>query len=196
MGDVEPVEARKRALRHAARRLRDDPAASNAVQGHVLRLPELERASRVALYAALAGEPSTDCIAEALASRGVELFLPRVADRVLHLARVDSLAGLQPGYRGILEPPRDAPEAAPDRVDVFLVPGLLFDRAGRRLGRGGGLYDRLLARARPDALRVGLCYAHRVVGELPAAPWDVRMHLVVSETGVLRPADPGAEEGP
>ena len=79
----------------------------------------------------------------------------------------------------------------PEEVDLFVVPGLLFDRAGRRLGRGGGHLDRLLGRARKDAARVGLCYAQRVVQELPAAPWDVAMHVVVTDREVIRPERPG-----
>ena len=80
-------------------------------------------------------------------------------------------------------------------MDVFLVPGLLFDRAGRRLGRGGGHFDRLLARACPGALRVGVCVAERVVDELPEGPWDVRMHRIVTEHETLRPGEPAHDAG-
>ena len=75
-------------------------------------------------------------------------------------------------------------------VDVFVVPALRFDRAGRRLGRGGGHYDRLLARRRADAWLVGICYDDRVIDELPEEPWDVRMHVVVTDRVLLRLAAP------
>jgi 5-formyltetrahydrofolate cyclo-ligase len=75
-------------------------------------------------------------------------------------------------------------------VDLFVVPALRFDRAGRRLGRGGGHYDRLLARRRTDAWLVGICYEDRVVDELPEDPWDVRMHVVVADRFLLRVAAP------
>jgi 5-formyltetrahydrofolate cyclo-ligase len=71
-------------------------------------------------------------------------------------------------------------------VDVFLVPGLLFDRAGHRLGRGGGHYDRLLRGARRTALRAGICYAERLVAEVPAEERDVSMDVIVTESEVLR----------
>jgi 5-formyltetrahydrofolate cyclo-ligase len=90
----------------------------------------------------------------------------------------------------VLEPAPGARAVRADLVDVFVVPGLLFDRAGRRLGRGGGHFDRLLACARPDALRVGVCPAERLVDELPEDPWDVRMHRVVTEHETLVASEP------
>jgi 5-formyltetrahydrofolate cyclo-ligase len=95
------------------------------------------------------------------------------------------------GTLGFAQPAASAPLVAVEAVDVFVVPGLLFDRACRRLGRGRGDYDRLLARARPDALRVGICYADRVVDELPEDPWDVAMDVVVTDRFVLRRAAAG-----
>ena len=66
------------------------------------------------------------------------------------------------------------------------MPGILFDRRGRRLGRGLGHFDRLLANARTDAVRVGCSYADRVVEELPEESWDILMHVVVTEREVIR----------
>jgi 5-formyltetrahydrofolate cyclo-ligase len=75
-------------------------------------------------------------------------------------------------------------------VDLFIVPALRFDRAGRRLGRGGGHYDRLRRGRRADAWLVGIGYDDRVADELPEDPWDVRMHVVVAARFVLRVAAP------
>jgi 5-formyltetrahydrofolate cyclo-ligase len=116
--------------------------------------------------------------------------IPRVAGGVLELREGAPGQGLVPGPLGALQPPSDAPEVAPDAVDLFVVPGLLFDRSGRRLGRGGGHFDRLLIRARTDALRVGVCPSEALVDELPEDPWDVRMHRVVTEREVLWTGEP------
>jgi 5-formyltetrahydrofolate cyclo-ligase len=81
------------------------------------------------------------------------------------------------------------------RIDVFAVPGLLFARDGIRLGRGWGYYDRLLSRARPDALRIGICYSDRVRDALPSAAHDVPVRLLVTDAAVLHcPAPPDAED--
>lgn len=87
---------------------------------------------------------------------------------------------------GIREPEQDSIRVPVEEIDAFLVPGLMFDRNCRRLGRGGGHYDRLLGRARVGAASIGICYAEHVVDELPEDPWDVAMDLVVTDRFVVR----------
>jgi 5-formyltetrahydrofolate cyclo-ligase len=140
------------------------------VVAHLLALPELAAARTVALYVAIGDEVPLELVADWCRGNGKRAVYPVVAGPELELA-----------------PDLTRPERVPaDEVDVFLVPGQVFDRARRRLGRGGGHYDRLLARRRPNALLVGICYADRVIDELPEDPWDVRMHAVVTERGVSR----------
>jgi 5-formyltetrahydrofolate cyclo-ligase len=79
---------------------------------------------------------------------------------------------------------------------VYVVPALAADAAGRRLGRGGGAYDRALARARtvrPDALIVALLHDDEVVPEVPAEPHDQLVHVLVTENRVIRTAAGRAE---
>ena len=184
--------ARKRALRAVARATDREPAASSGIAAHQLLLaqPELLRAGTVSLYAARAPELPTSQLVQELAARGARLVFPRVSGRELALHFVVAVHQLRPGYRGLLEPSAESAICPPQAVDVFIVPGLRFDRQGRRLGRGGGHYDRLLARARSDALRIGLCYAEHVIDELPACDWDVPMHRLVTEAGVHRCSEP------
>ncbi len=189
----EPVEARKRVLRAAARALPTQglEGASAEAQRRLLELPELDSVGVVFVYAAAEHEISTDALVARLRARGTRLVFPRVQGPELGLIEIKGPEDLAPGYQGILEPTSNGAGTLPDEVDLFVVPGLLFDRAGRRLGRGGGHLDRLLGRARKDAARVGLCYAQRVVQELPVARWDVAMHVVVTDREVIRPERPG-----
>jgi 5-formyltetrahydrofolate cyclo-ligase len=159
-------------------------------------LEELTSARTVASYSAVGGEVPTDGLHGALEQRGVRLVFPRVAGAELALHAVGPGQILEPGYREIPEPTAGAPEVAPDEVDLFVVPGLLFDRRGNRLGRGGGHYDRLLARARPDAKRVGLCYAEHVVESVPVDSWDAPVDLVVTDQEVIRFEPPREIEEP
>jgi 5-formyltetrahydrofolate cyclo-ligase len=162
-------------------------AADLAVR-NLLALPELARARRYALYAALPDEVPAEGLRRLLTSRGLEVVLPRIerAELILHIVVPGS--PLRPGALGVPEPDPALPVLPPGAIDAFVVPGLLFDRRGFRLGRGGAHYDRLLRLARSDALRVGLCYAERIVEALPVDPWDVPMNLIVTEAGVFRPA--------
>ena len=73
--------------------------------------------------------------------------------------------------------------------DWLLVPLLAFDRAGRRLGYGGGYYDRTLA-ALPGAKPIGIAYAAQEMAEVPAGPQDFRLPLIATEAGVILCGDP------
>lgn len=98
------------------------------------------------------------------------------------------------GAHGIPEPGSHCTRLSPPDVTgsgtLWLVPGVAFDRAGRRLGRGGGHYDRLLAGGRGP--RVGVAYDWQIVPVVPCEPHDVRMHWVVTDARVYGPGrDPG-----
>jgi 5-formyltetrahydrofolate cyclo-ligase len=144
------------------------------------------------VYSAIADEVPVEALAERLRTLGKRTVYPVQAGDSLALAAVAARSALVSGPRGVLEPSRAAERVQVDEVDLFMVPGLLFDRSCRRLGRGGGHYDRLLRGAREDATLVGICYADRVIEELPEDPWDVAMDLVVTERFVLRRAPSGS----
>jgi 5-formyltetrahydrofolate cyclo-ligase len=84
---------------------------------------------------------------------------------------------LRRGRYGILEPPVDAPVMKSPKI--VIVPGLLFDREGHRLGHGGGYYDRWLAKEGPNGRIIGLCRPERLVERLPRDSWDARVDEVV-----------------
>lgn len=88
-------------------------------------------------------------------------------------------------HRWGMEQPGDlGPVIARTQIDIFLVPGLAFDRAGNRLGRGRGFYDRELAVRRPNSLAVGLAIGERVVDEVPTDLHDVTVTHLATEDGV------------
>jgi 5-formyltetrahydrofolate cyclo-ligase len=78
-----------------------------------------------------------------------------------------------------LEPLPCLPELPVARIDAFFCPGLAFDSHGGRLGRGRGFYDRMLAQARPDALKVGVCFPRQLVSDTCPEAHDVRMDELV-----------------
>jgi 5-formyltetrahydrofolate cyclo-ligase len=94
------------------------------------------------------------------------------------------LEPLQTGAYGILEPDRDAPVLAPDKVDLMLVPAVAIDRQGYRLGYGGGYYDRL--RAHPswrNIPTIGITFDFAYVESLPIDPWDLPLDAICTESG-------------
>jgi 5-formyltetrahydrofolate cyclo-ligase len=89
---------------------------------------------------------------------------------------------------GALEP-EAGPVVDPGRLDVVLTPGVAFDRTGRRVGYGGGFYDRFLGLVRPNAPRVAIAFDLQLVGDdLPAGAFDLPIDVLVTETRVLRSA--------
>jgi 5-formyltetrahydrofolate cyclo-ligase len=191
------LEEAKRRLRAEMReRLRALPPEVRAdagprLAGHALALVVGRGARVVGLYAPTGSEARQEGLPDALRALGAAVLYPRVReDGTLGFHRVDRDDLLVPGFRGISEPPATLPEVLPGHLDLVFVPGLAFDGEGRRLGRGGGHFDRFLARPdRPFAC--GVAWACQVVPEVPGGPRDEPVDAVVTEDGLLtftRPA--------
>lgn len=163
-------------------------AAGDAIASSVWKVPGLGSARSLLLYASLPCEVPTDAIATEARRRGISVVYPRCLaesrEMTLHAVRdADDL--LEGGRYGIREPADHCPLTRPEEIDVAFIPGLAWDRAGNRLGRGAGYYDRLLADPGWRALRCGLFYSAQEVELVPADEWDVPLDLVVTEKGVL-----------
>jgi len=137
----------------------------------------------VAVYLASPDEIDLSAFIREMLSRGVKVVAPRWNGETYELARLMGLSGecLRRGPMGIPEP-AEAEVAKPADVAVWIIPGLAFTRDGRRLGYGGGWYDRLLASASADSLRIGVAHEFQVVEELPQEPHDIRIDCVVTPT--------------
>lgn len=169
--------------------------AAEALAGRALELPELAHARTVAAYVSVGSEPGTLALLDALRARGVRVLLPALLpDNDLDWGAYTgehSLARVQHGGKMALFEP-SGPRLGPDAVteaDVVLLPGLAVDARGMRLGRGGGSYDRVLARleragARPSL--VVLLYDTEVVERVPEEAHDRPVHAVVTPSGVRR----------
>ena len=165
----------------------DVVARSSAVVVERLRgLQELREARTIGAYLGVRGEvdPSALCDDE-----GLDVALP-VTTPGEALRFVVPVGPLLDGPFGIRQP-GDGREVMPDDLDVVLVPVVVADELGNRIGHGAGFYDRTFAhvrgadRARP--LLIGLCHAFQVVPRLEARSWDVPLDLVVTEVGLVRP---------
>ncbi|MFI9172065.1 5-formyltetrahydrofolate cyclo-ligase [Streptomyces lincolnensis] len=169
--------------------------AAVALAERALELPELARARTVAAYVSVGSEPGTLALLDALRARGVRVLLPALlADNDLDwgaYAGQGSLVRVQHGGKMALFEPAGE-RLGPDSVtgaDVVLLPGLAVDARGMRLGRGGGSYDRVLARlerASASTALVVLLYDSEVVDRVPAEAHDRPVQAVVTPSGVRR----------
>ncbi|MFF2810932.1 5-formyltetrahydrofolate cyclo-ligase [Streptomyces sp. NPDC058000] len=201
---VEHEEKRRlrRDLQEVRRALPADAVAARgaALARRVRELDELRTAPgegaegaapTVAAYVSIGGEPDTRALIEALRAAGVRVLLPvLLPDNDLDWAVYEGPERLVPAGWGLREPdgPRLTPEAV-TQADVVLLPGLAVDRTGLRLGRGGGSYDRVLARLERSSRRtalVVLLYDDEVLDAVPAESHDRRVHAAVTPSGVHR----------
>ena len=157
---------------------------SLALQQRFLALPEFHRAKVLALYAPIHHEVETAAVAACALLTGKTLLYPAVVGSEMQLRRVRALAELIPGRFGIPEPTGEVWE--PDAADIIVVPGVAFDRTGRRIGYGKGYYDRALHRLEGTGRLVGFCYDFQLFEEIVGEPHDVTMDLIVTEIGVVR----------
>ncbi|MFI6059841.1 5-formyltetrahydrofolate cyclo-ligase [Streptomyces sp. NPDC051286] len=168
--------------------------AAMALSRGAVGLTELAGARTVAAYVSVGSEPGTRALLDALRARGVQVLLPvLLPDNDLDWAPYEGVGRLCPAGRGLLEP--DGPRLGPDAVldaDAVLLPGLAVDGRGMRLGRGGGSYDRVLARlaaAGAHPALIVLLYDNEVVATVPVEPHDHPVDAVVTPAGTRRFTD-------
>lgn len=163
-------------------------AAAQALADHAVGL--LPRAgARVSAYLSLPTEPGTDPLVQRLLGQGHLVVVPRIDGRRLDWVRLRPDAELRRGPMGIREPVGEALAAeALSTLDVLFLPGLAVDRAGIRLGQGGGYYDGALAGTRRHAdggpLRAICLFDDELLDDVPHDDRDARVDCAVTPAGV------------
>ena len=168
-------EERERAAQAICAKLRGDSAIAEAID-------PFDGGGALAVYLASPDEIDlSDFILEMLKG-GVKIVAPRWNGETYELAKVKGLsdADLRRGPMNILEP-AEADIVKPADVEVWIIPGLAFTKDGKRLGYGGGWYDRLLASASKWAHKIGVAHEFQIVDDLPNEPHDIKMDAVVTD---------------
>jgi 5-formyltetrahydrofolate cyclo-ligase len=183
---------RKSALRReigalASRFSRQEAAEASPRICEQLRPQPLWRNCRHILsFFPMPGEPDIRPLLEEALEAGKTLLLPWFdpGRREYDVRQVATLADLRPGHFGILEPAPNRPKGELFRLDFCLVPGVAYDVSGRRLGRGRGYFDRLLADVRGH--KCGVAFEWQVVAEVPTECHDVRVDSLLTPARWLR----------
>jgi 5-formyltetrahydrofolate cyclo-ligase len=186
-------QALKASIREQARKNRvaqkDKDAISLGICSKFMALPAYQSARTVMWYVDAGSEVRTrHTLPEAL-THGKRVVVPWcvVETNQLELFWLEDMSELVEGAYKILEPKeelRRVPRKViqPEELDLVMVPGTAFDPRGGRMGQGKGYYDRLLFRAKPDAPLVALAFDCQIFDEIPVAPHDVFMDLVLTES--------------
>lgn len=190
------METEKKALRSAIRKegARPGSEAAAAIRSRIKALACWHGVRTILAYHPLPGE--VDLLPLIAEETGKTWVFPLVDGESLALHRWTPGAPWVTGSFGIREPdPEHWPLVTPGSIDLALIPGLAFDREGRRLGRGKGYFDRLLAHTGFRALKVGIVTERHLLGEIPAEPHDHEVDLVVTETAIHASEGSGLDKG-
>jgi 5-formyltetrahydrofolate cyclo-ligase len=179
------LRAARRALNTEVHELRSLRAARA-----IMKLPSFSYGKRIAVYLPFDGETDTAALIIAARRRGVRVFLPVITDRRHSRLRFYPFDGkTRPGSFGIPVPLTARDPVAAQWFDLIVIPLVGVDAAGRRLGMGGGYYDRALAfrrrrRCWQGPRLVGLAFDCQRCDASFAEEWDVRLNSLATESGV------------
>jgi 5-formyltetrahydrofolate cyclo-ligase len=189
------VRDAKRALRDAVLTARDalTPAAradaSRVIAERIAATATFQSARVVLLTLPFRSEWDARLVAREALAAGKVVAAPRVdpSARMLRPLRIRDLdTDVETGYRGVPEPRATCTAVLPEAIDWVLVPGVAFDATGRRLGYGGGYYDRLLPLLPPMAPRVAGAFDLQLCDDaVPASPHDIDVDMIVTESRTL-----------
>lgn len=143
--------------------------------------------TRVFTYYGKGCEAATKPFIEDCLASNVKVCLPVCFPKGMDFFEIDGLP-LKEGRFGIPEPEPSGPPESPEPSDLFIVPAVALGRDGRRIGHGGGYYDRYLADS--AAFKVGICFDAVLFDRLPSDGYDIPVDMIITETGV-KPADVG-----
>jgi 5-formyltetrahydrofolate cyclo-ligase len=188
----EELKRAKRAARDAIRAARDllpapDRARASArIAERVFGLPEVQRASTVMVFWSFGSEVDTAPLIAALNGDGKRVALPKIVQGDLEPRSYAPGDPVSETTFGAFEP-SEGLAVDPSEIDAVIAPGVAFDRSGRRVGYGGGFYDRFFLRTRPDTVRVGIGFDLQLVDDdLPDGHFDLRIDIVVTESEIVR----------
>jgi len=160
-------------------------AADASINSKILALPGFNKAELVAAYLSDGAEPDLEACLKEVFKSGRRVCLPKSQGGRYFLAEVKSLKeGIREGLYGLKEPDGKAPEVSVNelRTAIWLVPGVAFDEKGGRLGRGKGVYDRLLSGG--CGLAIGIFYEFQKCDSLPTEGHDFALDMIVTEREV------------
>ena len=163
-------------------------ADSITIAKRILSLKKVQKAETIFLYASYKNEVGTKKLIQKLLSMKKKVALPRVREKEMDFFLIRSWEELVLGYQEILEPDGAGQIVVPKKEDVMIVPGVVFDRKGNRIGYGGGYYDRYLGQ-HEDTLPclIGVGYEMQIFSDIiPTEPQDKSLDFIVTEKKIRK----------
>jgi len=183
----------KKEIRKKAKEFRDSVRPekirilSGIIQDRVCSHPWFIDSKTVFTYVSMGNEAITKDIIDNAIKAGKRVCVPRVVPRVkMEAVPISNIENdLHPGFFNTMEPRPHLQPVDADEIDLVIVPGILFDRNGFRIGYGGGYYDRFLSRISGKCRTMGIAFDFQVTDEIPVDEHDMRVMAVVTESGII-----------
>jgi 5-formyltetrahydrofolate cyclo-ligase len=160
------------------------------IKNNLFSLPEFKKAKNIVIYVSFNSEVDTkEIIKELLKNKEKKVIVPFVEKNnpILQLSELKDLNELEPKTFDILEPKeKSIREFNPEKVDMILIPGVVFDLNGHRIGYGFGYYDRFLKTIKNNHIKIGLAYDFQIVDKIPEEQHDVPMDVIVTDDKVIQ----------
>ena len=163
---------------------------SLAISKQLFALPVWQTAKTIMLYLSFQNEVCTDYIFKQGWTENKIMGIPicHTHDHTMHLSRLNNFAQLTANKYGIRELPEEKQELIlPEQIDLCLIPGIVFDTQGNRIGFGAGYYDRYLPQLRADVPKIALAYQCQISPAiLPTDIYDLPMNYILTETKIYQ----------
>lgn len=189
---------KKQALRNEALRYRqglsekEKESLDKKIENKLLKLWQYCESDVILIYKSARTEITTDGIILDALKKGKQVYLPRCDynDTTIDFYRIDGLDNLEKRRFGLFEPPADGSKRLSDfSQGLCIVPALVFDRQGNRIGYGRGYYDRFLCNF--SGFTAGLCYDRALKQEIPFSKHDVKIQTIVTQSEIFNTKDEG-----
>ncbi len=177
---------KRRSLPIEAKSKRDE-----AICKYVINMVSFRYAKSILMYAPMADEIDVMPIAKEAMRRGKKVYFPRChkETKTMTYKMVSDLSELAPDAYGIMAPPESAEDYAPanNGASLCLIPGLIYDKYGYRVGYGGGYYDRFLTSYK--GCTAGIIYSDFIIDKVPRGHFDMKLDIMITERNVRVPLE-------
>lgn len=150
------------------------------------KLSFIPSSKSIMLYASFRNEAATFGLMERLCDKGIKVVLPKTYSAEIIPFEYKGKDSLVKDSLGIMTPDESlCPKAVLSDIHTVIIPGVVFDKKGGRIGFGKGCYDRFLPQI-PEAIKIGLCYDFQIIPSVPVTELDIPMDYLLTEEGIIR----------
>ena len=162
---------------------------SNIIKENLFSLDEFKGAKNIMMYVSFNSEVDTQDLIKGLLDKEKNVIVPFVQKNnpILQLSELKSFNELEPKTLGILEPKDNfIREFNIKKVNLVIIPGIVFDQNGHRIGYGYGYYDRFLKKLNKDVKKIGFAFEFQLVDKIPEEQHDVPVDIIITEKRSLK----------